>query len=126
MARPRTPTIVKELRGAYSKNPQRRPDGEPVPSRGIGPAPGHFSADLSAIWDEVVGACYAGVLGEADRFGLEIICKLIHLGRTDFDSMTGAQLTRLAGLLGQYGMTPADRSKINVPKAKQKNPYEGM
>ena len=126
MARPRTPTKIAELRGAYRKNPSRRPLGEPEPAGVIGPAPSHFSQEQSAIWDEVVGLCYPGVLGQADRIALEIICRLLHLTRTDFDNMTGAQLARLTGLLGCFGMTPADRAKINVPRAKPKNPYEGM
>lgn len=122
----RVPTAIKELRGSYRKNPGRRPEGEPVPVLGIGPAPSHFDPALARIWDEVVGMSYAGVLGEADRIGLETMCRLIKFMREEFEVMSGAQLAQLDGLIRQYGMTPVDRAKLVVPKAKPKNPYEGM
>lgn len=127
MGAPRKPTALKEVQGTAHRNKQRQNPDEPKPSRGIGPAPDHLGENISEIWDEVVSNMYAGVLGEADRIGLETMARLIHLMRTDFDSMSGAQLSRLNGLLSQFGMTPADRTKISVPKSKdQGNPFEGM
>lgn len=127
MGAPKKPTALKEVHGTADRNKQRQNPDEPVPENGIGPAPDHLTEGERAIWDEVVSHMYAGVLGEADRMGLEVMVKLIHLMRTDFEGMTGAQLARLNGLLSQFGMTPADRTKISVPKDKDKgNPFEGM
>lgn len=126
MGVPKKPTALRELHGTADRNKQRNNPNEPVPTRGIGPAPEHLPAAMHAIWDEVVGAMYAGVLGEADRLALEAMVRLVYLMRTDFDEMTAAQLNQLTGLLARFGMTPADRTKIVVPKGEKKNPFEGF
>lgn len=126
MARHKVPTAIKEVRGSYKKHPERRTDGEPTPTRGIGPPPEHFDEAHQALWNEVVSVMYAGVLGEADRLALETMVRLVYLMRTDFENMTAAQITRLTGLFGQFGMTPADRTKITIPKDKKSNPFEGF
>ena len=125
MARHTTPTAIKEARGSFKKHPERRPSGEFEPELGIGPAPPSLGVEAE-IWDEVVQLLPSGVLGNTDRIALEIMCKLIFRMRHDFDSMTAAQITRLETLLARFGMTPADRTKIVVPKSKPKNPFEGM
>lgn len=127
MPNPRKPMAIKQIQGTADRNKQRQNPNEPTPTRGIGPAPEHLGEQLGQVWDEVVSQMYAGVLGEADRIALETMVRLINLMRTDFDTMTAAQLARLNGLLSQFGMTPADRTKISVPKNKdQGNPFEGM
>jgi len=127
MGAPRKPTALKEVQGTAHRNKQRQNPDEPEPERGIGPAPEHLNAQEKQIWDEIVANMYAGVLGEADRMALELMVKLICIVRNDFEAMTGAQLARLNGLMSQFGMTPADRTKISVPKDKNEgNPFEGM
>ncbi len=133
MGRPRTPTAVKELKGSFKAHPERRPDDEPIPERGIGPAPDHFAPALSDIWDEIVSISYTGVLGEADRIALEIMSNLLYRFRWGGDGegdtvtgLNGAELARLTGLLSQFGMTPSDRSKISVPKGKPKNGFSTL
>lgn len=127
MPNPRKPMAIKEIHGTAHRNKQRQNPNEPTPTRGIGPAPDHLGEEHSAVWDEVVSQMYAGVLGEADRIALETMVRLIYLMRSNFDEMTAAQLARLNGLLSQFGMTPADRTKISVPKNKDKgNPFDGM
>jgi hypothetical protein len=69
---------------------------------------------------------YAGVLGEADRLALETLCRLVVEMRTDFKEMTAAKLTQMSNLLGRFGMTPSDRTKIVVPKGEKKNPFESL
>lgn len=130
MGVPKKPTALKEIQGTAHRNKQRQNPDEPVPTRGIGPAPVHFGEAHQKIWDEVVGVMYAGVLGEADRIALEIMVMLIHRLRWAdgevYQPLNGAELARLTGLLSQFGMTPADRTKIAVPKTKKSNPFEGM
>jgi phage terminase small subunit len=124
MARPPKPTALKELNGSARHDPQRINRNEPKPTRGIGPANSSLNEQQQAIWDEVVGISYAGVLGEADRIALEMMCRLIYEMRNDFEEMSAAKITQLSTLLGRFGMTPSDRSKIVIPKAEKKNPFE--
>ena len=124
MARPPKPTALKELNGSARHDPQRINRNEPKPARGIGPANSSLNEQQQAIWDEVVGISYAGVLGEADRIALEMMCRLIYEMRNDFEEMSAAKITQLSTLLGRFGMTPSDRSKIVIPKAEKKNPFE--
>lgn len=125
MGRPATPTAIKEARNSFKKHPERRPDGEMMPTEGIGPAPESLVVEAE-IWDEVVEMMPVGVLGNTDRIALETMCKLIFKMRYDFDAMTAAQLGKLETLLGRFGMTPSDRTKITMPKGKPKNAFEGF
>ena len=129
MGRPKKPMVVRELHGTAHRNKQRNNDDAPVAKNGIGPAVrpmsgSNLNAQEQAIWDEIVSISYVGVLGEADRIGLEMMCRLVHEMRTDFTEMTAAKLTQLSNLLGRFGMTPSDRTKIVVPKAEKKNPFD--
>ncbi len=119
MPKPRVPSAVKLVTGGKPIN-----DSEPAPSRGIGPSSSVLSEYERQIWDEVVGNMYAGVLGEADRFALELMCRLIAEMRLNFEEMPAAKLTQLSTLLGRFGMTPSDRTKITVPKAEKKNSFD--
>lgn len=127
----KTPRAIKELRGTDKRNRERMNPNEPIPERGIGPAVrptsgSNLNSAEQAIWDEIVGISYTGVLGEADRIALEMMCRLVHEMRTDFVEMTAAKITQLSNLLGRFGMTPSDRTKIVVPKAEKKNPFGDM
>lgn len=130
MGRPTTPTALKEIRGSFKRHPERRKDGEPVPTRGIGPAPEYFCQVQRDIWDEIVGQMYPGVLGEADRLALEIMVTLVYRFRwangETIQPLMGAELARLTSLLSQFGMTPSDRTKIVVPKGEKKNPFSDL
>lgn len=118
MPTPRKPTALRELQGTIKDHPGRQNKNEPSPARGIGPPPSHLDSHHSEIWDEIVSNMYAGVLGEADRVALETLSRLVHEMRTNFEEMTAAKLSQLSTLLGRFGMTPSDRTKIVVPKGK--------
>jgi phage terminase small subunit len=126
MGAPRKPSALKAIQGTDKQNPERTNKNEPVPVRGIGPNHSSLDEYEAAIWDEVVGISYAGVLGEADRIALEMMCRLIAEMRLDFVEMTAAKITQLSQLLGRFGMTPSDRTKIVIPKGKAQNPFEDM
>lgn len=126
MGAPRKPTHLKQVQGTASQHPERINHNEPVPARGIGEAPQTLMEHEREIWDEVVGMSYPGVLGEADRMALEMMCRLIAEMRLNFEGMTAAKITQLSQLLGRFGMTPSDRTKIVVPKQGKKNSFEGM
>ena len=129
MGAPKKPMALRELHGTANRNKQRNNDDAPVPTNGIGPAirpmsGSNLNEQEQAIWDEIVSISYAGVMGEADRIALEMMCRLVHEMRTDFTEMTAAKITQLSQLLGRFGMTPSDRTKIVVPKTAKKNPFD--
>ena len=126
MGSPRKPTALKKLQGTDKQHPERLNENEPIPVRGIGPHHSTLTEYEAAIWDEVVGISYSGVLGEADRIALEMMCRLIAEMRLNFEEMTAAKITQLSQLLGRFGMTPSDLTKISIPKEKNKNAFEGM
>ena len=132
MARPKTPTNVLQLKGAYKKHPERKPAAgtEPEAKAEIGKAPDYLESDVKAIWDEIVSLACPGVLGDSDRCIVEIAATLMaefRRGGRDENGrplFTDARLSRLQAALGQLGMTPADRSKVKVPqKAPAGNPF---
>ena len=122
----RKPTALKRIQGTDRDHKSRQNPDEPTPTRGIGPAHKTLSGYEQEIWDEIVGISYRGVLGEADRIALEMMCRLVAEMRLDFVEMTAAKITQLSQLIGRFGMTPSDRTKIVVPKEQNVNPFSGM
>jgi phage terminase small subunit len=120
MAANKKPTALRELQGTANRNKHRDNQDQPVITRGIGPAPKHLNDDQKKIWDEIVSGMYAGVLGEADRLALETLTRLVYVMRRDFEKMSAAKLSQLSTMLGKFGMTPSDRTKIVVPKGGEK------
>ena len=126
MARPRTPTNVLELRGAFKRHPERKRPDEPKPTRAIGECPDRLDDGERAAWDEIVSTCCPGVLTNADRLAVEIAARLLaeswEAGR-EFDDVRRRQLSVL---LGQFGMNPSDRTKLRVEPPKTVNKFAGL
>jgi phage terminase small subunit len=61
-------------------------------------------------------------LGQADRIAIELACKLYV--RVNDGTATGVDYNQLIKLLSQFGMTPADRSKIAIPKPDEKGEFD--
>jgi hypothetical protein len=133
MANPRKPQALREVQGTAKDHPGRQNLDQPKVIKGIGPAPEHFTELQSDVWDYLVSVMYAGVLAESDRPTLEMMSMLFYRFRhgtyeedTVCPVLNGVELSRLDSLMGRYGMTPSDRTKIIVPKQPDKNPFEGM
>jgi len=126
MGRTREPTKVHELKGSYKKNPQRKPQGEPEPKEGIGPAPEHLDEYEKQVWDELVDSVCPGVLGDSDRIAVERAVKLLVLSRRDPENFKPSHEGQLRGYLASFGMTPSDRAKVQVSDGGNKNPFEGF
>lgn len=124
--RPRTPTKVVELRGGFKKHPERKKSrkAEPVPKSGIGPAPAHLSAVQIRAWDYLVGIVAPGVLFDSDRAHLEMTAVL--LAEMWDGEMKTDRMRLLSTMLGKIGLNPSDRSKVQVPEGKGKNPFEDL
>jgi hypothetical protein len=116
MARPRKPTAVLELTGAFKHDPKRNSarQNEPAPNGPIGDVPLHFDKKLTALWYELIATAPAGVLTRADRWTVEVACRMMRMVR---DGMFGAaEVNVLMRCLARMGLTPADRSHVAVPK----------
>lgn len=123
MARPRKPTNVLRLKGADRVHPERmrEREGEPENVCPIGGPPEWLDEDERKAWGDIVGQAIPGVLGGADTVSMEVAAMLLAKFRRGEN--TGPELSQLIKLLSQFGMTPADRSKINLPGKKKKNAF---
>lgn len=126
MARPRTPTNVLELRGAFKRHPERKRDEEPKPSQAIGECPDRLDAGERAAWDEIVATCCPGVLTNADRLAVELAARLLAELWDTGREFSVARMTRLHSILGSLGMTPSDRSKVHITQPKPKSRYDSL
>lgn len=126
MARPRTPTNVLEMRGAFKKNPQRLKDraDEPLVLEPIGDPPATFTGDQLQAWNDIIGSAPGGVLTLADRLAVEGAARLLALDRIGKASDSQGRL--LYALLGKFGMTPSDRSKVSAQKKAPSNPFSNL
>jgi hypothetical protein len=114
-----------ELKGAYDKNPQRRPQNLMQPTDGIGEYPVDKPLDDAGIWNELVEILPNGVLMNTDRYWLELTCDLMVKFRVG--TINSSERTHLLTCLSHLGMSPADRARINVGDAnKKKSAFEGL
>jgi phage terminase small subunit len=146
MTRPRTPTNVLELSGAFDKNPQRR-RRDPKAAGPLGSAPVHLDEQERQLWNEFRRKAPEKVLTAADRFVLEILCRLMarqrypgtvcpcdpktpcpickgtcYVGRVP---LSNGELNALMQGIAKLGFTPVDRAKISVGSGKEQddNPF---
>lgn len=151
MGRPRKPTALLELSGAFRRNPARRRDPAPICTRPLGDPPCRLPVEARAFWGEIVEACPAGVLGSSDRWAVELcarlmekavrvpdlaavaeLVKLLELSSDDARALfrreviSSSELSILRSLLAALGMTPADRSKLSVSIEKPKNKFADL
>lgn len=123
MARPRTPTNVLDARGAFRKHPERKRQ-EPDTSGPLGRPPAHVKGEVLKAWKEIVKSAPLEVLTGSDRLALELAANLLAQFRLNPVEFPAARLVRLEALLGKFGMTPADRSKVGGKKEAPKgNPF---
>jgi phage terminase small subunit len=118
MPQPRKPSKVLEMTGAFAKNPDRgRARGnEPVPAGELGGPPNHLDAKAKTIWKELSKILPAGVAADCDRLAFELVVTL--MSRFRDGSIRGFELTVMNSLLSRFGLTPADRSRVQVQPPK--------
>lgn len=151
MSRPRTPTQVLELKGAFDKNPQRR-RRDPSPAGPVGSAPVSLNEAERKIWSEICRKAPDKVLTAADSFLLEIVCRLMFRFRMPIaqcsscggqkvignercincagrgvinQALEKGELNSLMQGIAKLGFTPVDRAKISVDTGKEEdsNPF---
>jgi hypothetical protein len=91
MARPRKPSNILELNGAFKRNPSRgrARENEPVSNGEIGEPPAHLQANVAACWHEIVGYAHPLVLCRADRLIVEHAGNILALLRGKLDRQQG-------------------------------------
>ena len=117
--RPRKPSAVLELTGAFDKNPQRRAEreNEPQPEGELGDVPDTLDEAEAKLWERIRTAC--PWLTVADCGIVEMICQLWHLSRKN--KATAQERKLLAASFAQIGMTPSGRTHIKVPPKQTKS-----
>lgn len=132
MGRPRKPTNVLELTGAFRKNPGRAAarEHEPKPADALVSPPASFNPETStgarmlAIWHELVAQVPEGVLTTADAFHVELTCRLMFQVRIGCGK--AGDYAQLNSLLGKMGLNPSDRSKISVVSEPKADAFESF
>lgn len=120
MARPRKPTQLHIVSGAAKKDPQRMKarEAEPVEIDGDlkeAAPPVHLDAELKRLWKELQRHLHPRVSGGQDAIAFEALVRLVKVLRSG--EMVAAEYARLQAYLGEFGMTPASRSKVAQGKA---------
>lgn len=128
MARPRTPTNVLALRGAFDKNPKRGAEraNEPPPNGEVGNPPLGLTVAVHDAWKEIVDACPPGVLCKADRIALHVAAVLYSEFKNCASDMPAARVNALFAALSRFGMDPSSRSKVNIPSKPKENAFSGL
>lgn len=123
MGRPRKPTKVLELNGAYKKNPQRKKEraNEMEVNTLLGGVPAHLSEAQKATWLEIVNAAPEGLLGNTDYTIVEMVA--VELTKYRNDQLGVGEKALLISLLGKLGYSPADRSKVQMPEKKKESKW---
>jgi hypothetical protein len=123
--RPRTPTSILEARGSFRHNPARgrARENEPRPGDPLGDPPEDWVerakhsqkyVELVKCWSEIATQAAFGVLTSADRSHVEMTCRLMYKIR--FEKTTAGDYAQLNKCLGQMGLNPSDRSRVNAGK----------
>ena len=113
MGRIPVPTEILDTgRGAFLKHPERRRPNEPQETRPLGNAPRCLAAEQKKLWVEIAHNLPPGVGKVSDRHAFEMLVRLMAKERAD--SINNNERGQLIKLLGSFGMTPADRSKISI------------
>jgi hypothetical protein len=95
---------------------------EPKDPEGIGKMPKDLDDYEKIAWKNIVNEAIPGVLRRADRQAVKIAAKL--LAKSDQNKDTQADRNQLIRLLGQFGMTPSERSRISLIQEPAKNEFE--
>jgi hypothetical protein len=112
MARPRTPTSVLKLRGAFKNHPSRGRDreNEPIISTALPAPPRYLESATAAMWLAIRSRGYW--LTSADRFLVEIAAAL--MARYRIDELKSGDVSMLITLLGKIGFSPNERGKMDL------------
>jgi phage terminase small subunit len=119
MGRNRLPTAVQDAKGYFEHNPDRFPEGSEALEEAapLDVPPARLDEDHRDIWREIVIVLVPGVLKVSDAWAFESMVRLIF--KEQKGTIEIGERGQLIKLYSLFGMTPADRSKIQVEKKPQ-------
>jgi len=145
--RPRKPTALKELEGNPGKRALNRP--EPKPTVRIPSCPAHLSGEAKKEWRRISKELLAvGLLTVVDRAALAGYCqawarwvdaekeisapgfKTICTTDKGYEhvnpwvQVSNSALKQMKSFLSEFGLTPASRSRIQVPQEKEEDEFD--
>jgi phage terminase small subunit len=128
MPQRRVPTATLKARGSFIKHPERKRarKNEPQPTGELGDPPEHLDRDEKKAWKYVAALVPPGVAANRDRIAMEeIACLLVSCRRK---RATSAERNLLRGYLRDFGMTPADSSRVAAqkPEAPKNDPWSRL
>ena len=129
MARPSLPREIQELKGAHLHDPQRYKNKVPKSKLPCGLPPEAMCEEAKACWFEISTKAVEGVLTFADTIMLELASDLLAEYRfvrsiplaervADKIRFPSTDKTILIGLLARFGMSPSDRTKLDIAPPK--------
>jgi hypothetical protein len=113
MGRPRSPTALLQLRGAFKHDPSRLKarQYEPIVTTPLPEPPPNLPKPVKAAWQEM--KLRGWWLTSADRFLVEIAATL--MTRYRLSKIQSGDVSQLIGLLGKIGFSPKERGSMNLP-----------
>ncbi len=124
MGRPRKPSAILDLKGAYSKNPNRKRNNEPKIDKPVGKPPSYFDKEQVKMWNEIKSSLVDGVALLSDKFSLELLCNTLVQYRRDPFAFTAADKSQLKAMLSHFGMSPSTRANIEIVQPKEPNLFD--
>ena len=122
MARPRKPLRILEASGATKKNPARYKDRiEPEGLPALGEPSDYLSPEQRECFKEIANSCHPGVLRLSDTISVEMAAIL--LDKIKQNTARAADMSLFNGYLTKFGMTPASRSTVHIPKPEKPNAF---
>ena len=122
----RVPVNLLRLRGSIKKNPARlkERENEPVPKAVLGKPPKHLTSNERKCWRELTSKAPFGVLSDCDAWSVEMASCLMAQYRQSREDMPAVRLNLLHSIMGRFGFTPADRSRISVSQPEKTNKFD--
>jgi len=112
MPKPRTATAILDARGSFEKNPDRKRVDPVVDDPFPETAPAELTPLQVKYWHLVRKQVPGAVLTAADQLAVKALACLAAEHHLDPDAFPAAKLGHMRGLMGSFGMTPADRAKL--------------
>lgn len=120
MGRNRIPTAIQDAKGAFIKDPQRARPDEPTSDRPLGSPPAYLklNSEEKKLWKQLAKKLLPGVAFESDELFFADLVRST-LKWINREPMTSAERSYRLNLASRFALTPADRSKVSVGKAKK-------
>ena len=114
-----TASSILEMRGAYKRHPERKRTKEPEAAGVFDMEPPEtFEEDEIEAWKSVISQVPKLVLTGSDRNLVELTAVLWAQFRREKHEMAVARMNRMVTNFGFLGMTPSDRTRLQVDKPK--------